>query len=202
MRTFVSTLAAALFAVTTAAYGQRAILDTGTNIEVRTNETIDVKNVSDTSHNFTGVVNRDVTDAAGVVVIPKGANATLMVRKISDNEMAVDLDSVNVNGRRYSVASDASTQTGAEKEGLGKNQRTGKYVGGGALAGAVIGAIAGGGKGAAIGAIAGGAAGAGAQVLTKGQNVHVPAETVLTFRLNSPLAVREASDRGARDRIR
>jgi len=202
MKRFVSITAAVLFAVGTAAYGQRTMLDSGTTIEVRTNETIDVKNVSDTSRTFTAVVNKDVTDAGGQVAIPKGSNASLAVRKISDNEMAVDLESVNVNGRRYTVASDASTQTAAEKEGIGKNQRTGKYVGGGALAGAVIGAIAGGGKGAAIGAIAGGAAGAGAQVLTKGQNVHVPAETVLTFRLNSPLSVRESSDRGVRDPLR
>jgi len=195
-------MAGALFALATAAYGQRTTLDTGTTVEVRTNETIDVKNVSDTSRTFTGVVNKDVTDSGGQVAIPKGSNATLAVRKISDNEMALDLESINVNGRRYTIASDANTQTAADKEGLGKNKRTGKYVGGGALAGAVIGAIAGGGKGAAIGAIAGGAAGAGAQVLTKGQNVHVPAETVLTFRLNSPLSMRESSDRGARDPIR
>src|SRR5207249_4242514 len=104
-------------------------------------------------------------------------------------------NAIDVSGRRYVVASDSNTQTASDKDGLGKNQRTGKYVGGGALAGAVIGAIAGGGKGAAIGAIAGGAAGAGAQVLTKGQAVHVPAETVLTYRLNSPLSVRQSSDR-------
>src|SRR5207244_11675102 len=124
------------------------------------------------------------------------------VRKISDSEMALDLNAIDVSGRRYVVASDANTRAASEKEGIGKNTRTGKYVGGGALAGAVIGAIAGGGKGAAIRAIAGGAGGAGAQVLTKAQAVHVPAETVLTFRLNSPLSVREASDRGARSPIR
>ena len=62
----------------------------------------------------------------------------------------------------------------------------------------MIGAIAGGGKGAAIGAIAGGVAGAGAQVLTKGEKVHVPAESVLTFRLNSPLRVNESADRAPR----
>jgi hypothetical protein len=67
------------------------------------------------------------------------------------------------------------------------NKRTATMVGGGALAGAIIGAIAGGGKGAAIGAAVGGAAGAGAQVLTRGKEVKVPAETVLTFQLDSDL---------------
>ncbi len=41
---------------------------------------------------------------------------------------------------------------------LGANQRTGKYVGGGAAIGAVLGAIFGGGKGAAIGASRAGSA--------------------------------------------
>src|SRR5438067_9786771 len=126
MKRFVFTIAATVFAAATAAYGQTATLDAGTNVEVRTNETIDVKNVSDTSRTFTGVVNQDVTNAGGQVAIPKGSNATLAVRKISDSEMAVDLESINVNGRRYVIASDANSQTAAQKEGLGKNQRTGK----------------------------------------------------------------------------
>ena len=55
----------------------------------------------------------------------------------------------------------------------------------------LLGAIAGGGKGAAIGAGSGAAAGAVTQVVTKG-SIKVPAETVLTFKLDSPLRVREA----------
>lgn len=55
--------------------------------------------------------------------------------------------------------------------------------------GTLLGALAGGGKGAAIGAVAGGAAGAGAQTVTRGQAVRVPAETVLTFRLDEPLRI-------------
>jgi hypothetical protein len=48
--------------------------------------------------------------------------------------------------------------------------------GGGAAAGSVIGAIAGGGAGALVGGLVGGGAGAGAQTLTRGKSVHVPAE--------------------------
>ena len=194
MNRFVFALAIGLTAAVTEVYGQTATLDAGTTIEVRTNDTIDVKNVSE-ARSYTSTVNKDVMDASGRVAIPKGSPAELTVRKISDRELALDLNAIDVAGRRYTVASDASTKTGTEKEGIGKNKRTGKYVGGGAVAGAVIGAIAGGGKGAAIGAIAGGVAGAGAQVLTKGEKVHVPAESVLTFRLNSPLRVNESADR-------
>ncbi len=66
------------------------------------------------------------------------------------------------------------------------NKRSGKYMGGGAALGAIIGAIAGGGKGAAIGAASGAGAGAATQILTRG-SVKVPAETLLTFKLDAPL---------------
>jgi outer membrane lipoprotein SlyB len=60
-------------------------------------------------------------------------------------------------------------------------------VGGGAAIGTLIGAIVGGGKGAAIGAAVGAGAGVGTEVLTKGHQVRVPAETVLSFRLDQDL---------------
>jgi len=77
------------------------------------------------------------------------------------------------------------------RDNIGNNKRTGEYVGGGALLGTIVGAIAGGGKGAAIGAVAG----AGAQVVTHGRSVRVPAESLLTFRIEQPLDVGVA-DRG------
>jgi hypothetical protein len=60
-------------------------------------------------------------------------------------------------------------------------------VGGGTALGAIVGALAGGGKGAAIGAVSGAAIGGGAEVLTKGQTVKIPSETRLTFRLQTPV---------------
>ena len=57
-------------------------------------------------------------------------------------------------------------------------------VGGGAVLGTLIGAIAGGGKGTAIGAVARAGAGAGTQVLTRGKTVKVPAETAAERRRN------------------
>jgi len=58
-------------------------------------------------------------------------------------------------------------------------------AGGTALLGTIIGAAAGGGKGAAIGLGAGAAAGAGAEIVTKGQRVHIASETRLTFVLEN-----------------
>jgi outer membrane lipoprotein SlyB len=60
-------------------------------------------------------------------------------------------------------------------------------VGGGAAVGTLIGAIVGGGKGAAIGAAVGAGAGLGTEVLTKGKQVRVPAETLLSFKLDQDL---------------
>ena len=169
---------------------QSNTVPSGTAITVRTNETIDAKSSND-GRIYRGVVDQDVVDNPGRVVVPRGSDAELIVRNTSDKNRTLDLDSITVNGRRYVVsASDQSVAgSGSEKEGVGKNKRTGKYVGGGALAGTIIGAIAGGGKGAAIGAIAGAGAGAAGQTITKGGSVHVPAESLITFRLDRPLTI-------------
>jgi hypothetical protein len=161
----------------------------GTEVAIRTNENIDSRDASD-SRSYSAQVDRDIADTAGNIVIPRGSEARLVVRRVGNNELALDLQSVEVRGQSYSVESDAVNARG--QEGLGKNKRTGEFVGGGAALGALIGAIAGGGKGAGIGALAGGAAGAGGQVLTKGDQVKVPSETVLHFRLDAPINLRPA----------
>jgi hypothetical protein len=169
------------------------VIEAGTSIAVRTNEAIST-NKSD-GRVFLGQVDQDVKDRAGNIVIPSGAEVELLVKKDADNELTLDLDAVTLNGRRYSVETDETSVAADRKEGIGANKRTGKYVGGGAIIGAIIGGIAGGGKGAAIGAGAGAAAGAGAQVLTRGDHVNVPAETLLTFQLQEPLRT-PAAERG------
>src|SRR6185295_10551719 len=141
-------------------------IDAGTTITVRTNESIDASSSDSENKVFTGVVEQDVLNRRGGIAIPKGSDVDLVVKKTSSTEVALDLDSVIINGQRFGVDTESNVVTGERKEGLGANSRTGKYVGGGAAIGAIIGAIAGGGKGAAIGAGAGAAAGAGAQVLT------------------------------------
>lgn len=172
---------------------QGRTIGAGTSISVRTNESIDVKN-SD-GRVFGSVVNQDVMDANGNLAIPKGSNAELIVRNDSNQDLALDLESVTVNGQRYAVTADAQDTRNGRRDGIGRNKRTAVFIGGGALLGTIIGAVAGGGKGAAIGAGAGAAAGAGAQVLTRGKAVNVPAESLLTFRLEQPLEM-GAADHG------
>ena len=155
----------------------------GTQIDVRSDTTIDARD-SD-GRIFSGYVMHDVADRDGRIMIPHGAQAELIVRRFGPRDFAVDLESVTVDGRRYSIdSSDAE-----EIRRRGEGRRTGEYAGGGAIVGSIIGAIAGGGKGAAIGALAGGAAGAGTAVATRGERVYIPAESVLSFRLERPLDI-------------
>jgi hypothetical protein len=132
-------------------------------------------------------VDQDVVNRNGNVAIPRGANVELLVKKIAKNQIALDLESVTVNGQRYGIQTQDSVVNSQQSDGLGANSRTGEFLGGGAVIGAIIGAIAGGGKGAAIGGGLGAAAGAGTQVLTRGKTVNVPAESLVTFRLQQPL---------------
>jgi hypothetical protein len=196
MKTTISSLLGIGFCLATMASAQPGEIPPGTNISVRTNETIDVRQAGG-GRIYYGSVDRDVRDASGNVAIPRGAEAELMVREVGARDRALDLESVTVNGRRYSVRREEVVgETGREqRQGVGKNERTAKYVGGGALLGTIVGAIAGGGKGAAIGAIAGGAAGAGAQTYTRGERVMVPAESIVTFRLGQALYI-DMADRG------
>jgi hypothetical protein len=158
----------------------------GTEVSIRTDENIDSRDASD-SRSYAAQVASDVVDPNGGIVVPRGSEARLVVRSIGDNQIGLDLQSITVNGQRYTIDTE---QLQRGKQGIGGNRRTGQFIGGGAALGAIIGAVAGGGKGAGIGALAGGAAGAGAEVATKGDHVRVPAESVLKFRLEGPLNLR------------
>ena len=172
-------------------YGNTKVLPEGTQVAIRTNENIDSKSAQ-VGQTFSADVAEDVLGSNGQVVIPKRSPATLILRNVKAGsttgtpDLALDLNTIRANGHTYHVST-ADIQKSADKQGIGKNKRTGEYVGGGAALGTLLGAIAGGGKGAAIGAVAGAAAGGGAQVLTKGKDVKVPAETVLKFQLDQPL---------------
>lgn len=179
---------ALLFSVGAFAQGPSTV-PAGTEVHVRVDQDINAKtgNVQPGAM-FPGTISRDVMGSDGNVIIPKGAPAQLAVVSTGDNNnnLTLDLRSVDVNGRHYRLESQAASASASSKNGgLGANKRTGEYVGGGALAGTLIGALAGGGKGAAIGAILGAGAGAGTQVLTKGKELNVPAETELAFRLDN-----------------
>jgi hypothetical protein len=124
-------------------------------------------------------------------VIPRGAD--VVVKLVDDKQsgkiagqtiLTLDLVSVAVNGRVVDVNTQAVTRESSSRTG-----RSEKVIGGTAALGAIIGALAGGGKGAAIGAASGAGVGTAAQVATKGQRVHIPSETRLTFTLEYPMRI-------------
>jgi hypothetical protein len=167
-------------------------LPNGTEIEVRTVEDID-SSTAGVDQTFSATVERDVIGSANTVIVPEGSHAVLVVRSVSSGgvtgspDIVLDIQSLTVGTRRYVVStSDLIEDTGT---GIGKNKRTAETIGGGAALGALIGAIAGGGKGAAIGVLVGGAGGAGVEVLNKGKDVRVPAETLLRFRLDRAVSL-------------
>jgi hypothetical protein len=168
----------------------------GTTLEVRNNEPINSQTAS-SGQTFSAVVARDVVDTDGGVAIPKGSDATLVVKEAvsqgkiqGQSELVLDLGSVSVNGRSYRLETVDIVEKG--KQGVGTNKRTGIFAGGGAALGGIIGAVAGGGKGAAIGALSGAAAGTATQAVTRGKGIKVPSETVLSFKLEAPVQIREA----------
>ena len=164
-------------------------IEQGTTVQVRTTEAINSETMD--GRVYTGTVENDVRDTQGRLAIPAGATAELVVRRGPDDELVLDLDSVTINNRRYGVdATRNRIGTGGidiRNSGIGANKETARNVGGGALLGAIIGGIIGGGDAAAAGAVAGAAVGAGAQILTKGRRVQVPAEALLSYRLQSAL---------------
>jgi len=172
-------------------FAQQTVIASGTNIEIRADQAISVRQGDQTRDSYPATVSRDVLDQNGRIAIPSGTPARLRI--VSDDNgrtQTVDLHSIQLGGRNIHIIDETANGAASSKNGgLGANKRTGTYVGGGALAGTLLGALAGGGKGAAIGAIAGGAAGAGAQVITRGKDLSIPAETKLSFRLNNDLPV-------------
>lgn len=129
-------------------------------------------------------VNDVLVARKGTDVYGRLANAQEAGHISGSSELQLELTRLVIDGKDYPVVSSDYTLKG---KGRGKN--TAEKVGGGAAVGAIIGAIAGGGKGAAIGAGVGAGAGGAVQVLTRGQQVKVPSETLLEFRLQQPATV-------------
>ena len=171
------------------------VIPAGTSVSVR-NDTLIDSSQAVPGQTYPAEVTTDIRDAHGKVVIPRGARAQLVTKSVSKagkirgaSELVLGVKSVSIAGRQYDVQTTDIREKG--KQGIGKNKRTGKFVGGGAAGGGIIGAIAGGGKGLIIGGLSGAAAGGAAQVLTRGKAIKIPAETLMTFRLETPVRIVE-----------
>lgn len=161
----------------------------GTSLQVRMIDSIDSE-TNKVGDRFRASLDEPV-QVGDTVVIPKNAdvqgrvvNAASAGHFAGRSEIALELSSVTFGGRTYQIRTDQYS-----REGSSRGKRTAVAVGGGAAVGAIIGGIAGGGKGAAIGAAAGAGTGTAVQGITKPQQIKVPSETLLEFKLKQPLSV-------------
>ena len=176
------------------AHGSSAVtIPEGTVLSVRLADSID-SNRSKEGDVFRGTIESPVTNGERIV-IPKYADVEGEVVQAKSaghftgrSDIALVLTRLEMGGKAYSIDTDEYTQ-----EGAGRGKRTAEMVGGGAGAGALIGGLTGGGKGALIGAAIGAGTGTGVQAVTHGQQIHLPSETVLQFRLKTPVAVHPSS---------
>lgn len=170
---------------------QVADLPAGTLIRVRLDQDLGSK-ISQAGDSFTATIADDVV-VNGQTLIPRGLRAEGTVidakplgRFKGGAYLGIRLERVQTRWGSYPVAT--STIDRAEK---GKGKRTALFAGGGAGLGALIGGLAGGGKGALIGALAGGGAGTAGTAFTGNKQILLPAETLLTFRLDHSVHITE-----------
>jgi hypothetical protein len=161
----------------------------GTDLLVRMIDSVD-SNKNNVGDRFRASLEQDfVVD--GIVVAPKGTDVYGRLSEAKEaghiqgkSQLKLELTDILIRNRLQPI------MTGEyEVSGSSRGADTAKKVGIGAAAGTVIGAIAGGGKGAAIGAGVGAGAGTAVQIATKGEQVHVPSETLLSFRIAQAFSV-------------
>ena len=168
---------------------QKVTIPSGTTLSVRLVDAIDSETAQQ-GQSFRATLNSPLA-VEGDVVIPSGYDVEGHVVAVQSagkfagkSLLTLQLDRISAGGKFYNIQTDQY-----HREGSSRGKNTAEKVGAGAAIGAIIGGLAGGGKGAGIGAAAGGGLGGGVQAATKGQQIKLPSETVLTFTLQGPLTV-------------
>jgi hypothetical protein len=158
----------------------------GTRILIRMIDSVD-SSKQRAGYRFTATLETNL-QAVDVVVAPRGttvygrlASASSAGRMSGSSQLTLELTDIVISGTAYPLLS--STY---EIKGGGEGSKTAKKAVGGAGLGALIGGIAGGGKGAGIGALAGTAGGTAVAASKKGEQLSIPSESLLEFRLQQP----------------
>jgi hypothetical protein len=186
-------LATAMTTMTTAAQDATAqgatkiTVPAGTRILIRTGDSID-SSKQKAGYRFSASLETNL-QADNVVVARRGTpvygvlgSASSAGKMKGSSELGLELTEIVINGTSYPLLT--STY---EIQGKGEGSNTTKKVVGGAGLGALIGGLAGGGKGAGIGALAGAGAGTAVAATKKGQQLSIPSESLLEFRLQQPV---------------
>jgi hypothetical protein len=161
----------------------------GTRILVRSAESIDSTEQS-TGYRFIATLESNLR-VGDVVVAPRGTtvygqvvSASSAGRFAGSSHLTLELTDILIHDTLYPLQS--STY---EIDGSGEGKKTARDVIGGAGLGALIGGLAGGGKGAGIGVLAGAAGGTALAASKRGEQVSVPSESLLEFRLEQPASM-------------
>lgn len=167
----------------------RVNVPAGTRILIRMIDSVD-SSKQKTGYRFTASLETDLR-AEDMVVAPRGstvygvlAQASSSGRMSGSSQLTLELTDILIKGTAYPLLT--STY---EIKGKGEGGNTAKKVIGGAGLGALIGGIAGGGAGAGIGALAGAAGGTAIAASKKGEQLQIPSESLLEFRLQQPASL-------------
>src|SRR5271166_696884 len=161
----------------------------GTRLSVRTIDSID-SSKNQVGYRFEASLEEPLW-VDGSVVVPKGADVYGRLDESKEtgtfagrSRLKLQLTGIVVDGQSVPLV------TGEyEVSGKSKGESTAKRTVGGAAIGSIIGALAGGGKGAAIGAGTGAGVGAASEIITKGDQVKIPSETLLDFTLQRSVTI-------------
>lgn len=184
-----STSSFLLSALPAAQEGGRATVPAGTRILVRTVEAID-SSKDRAGQRFTGTLETNL-QVEDTVVAPRGttvhgrlANVSSAGRMAGGAELTLELTDIIIGGTAIPIMTSSY-----ELRSKGQGEQTAGRVAAGAGLGALIGGIAGGGRGAGIGVAAGAGAGTAASAAGGGQQVSVPSESLVEFRLEKSVSL-------------
>jgi hypothetical protein len=164
-------------------------LSAGTVIPVRFDNTVSSA-TSRAEEKVVAIVREDVRDG-DKVVIPAGSEMHGRVlwtrrpgRVKGKAALALTFHEVEIKGKPYRISAQRITVVGDDSHG-----KDAAIIGGGAGAGALVGAVRSGGSGAVKGGAVGAAAGTGVVLATRGKDVTLPTGTRWRVRLAQPLVV-------------
>jgi hypothetical protein len=149
----------------------------GTHVTVRINHSLSSA-TANAGQTWNGTLTHDIV-AEGKTVAKAGDSVAGKVTYVNRSGRLHKPGALSL--RLTSIKGETVYSSRVSRQGKSHTKSNATKIGGGAGAGALIGALAGGGKGAAIGAAAGAGAGTGVAAATGKQEVTIPAESVLTF---------------------